>query len=122
DRAVRAKYVPGRPAVPNHKPRNSGSSMNHPAGHPYDRLGLIRLTDRYLAALVANDPSAASFADGARTVENLQQIKPGEGLWVTASGGPAAFAIHVPDPQRQAAGFIGMMEQGAGQVLLGLRL
>ena len=96
--------------------------MNHPAGHPYDRLGLIRLTDRYLAALVANDPSAASFADGARTVENLQQIKPGEGLWVTASGGPAAFAIYVPDPQRQTAGFIGMMEQGGGPVLLGLRL
>ena len=96
--------------------------MNHPAGHPYDRLGLIRLTDRYLAALVANEPSAVPLADGVRTVENLQQIKPGEGLWVTASGGPAALAIYVPDPQRQTAGFIGMVEQGGGPVLLGLRL
>ena len=96
--------------------------MNHPAGHPYDRQGLIRLTDRYLAALVANDPRAVPLADGVRTVENLQRIKPGEGLWVTASGGPAAFAIHVPDQQRQMAGFIGMMDQGGGPVLLGLRL
>ena len=96
--------------------------MNHPAGHRYDRLGLIRLTDRYLAALVANDPSAVALAEGVRTVENLQRIKPGEGLWVTVSGGPAAFAIHVPDPQRQTAGFIGMMEQDSGPILLGLRL
>ena len=96
--------------------------MNHPAGHPYDRQGLIRLTDRYLAALVANDPSVVPLADDVRTVENLQRIKPGEGLWVTASGGPAAFAIHVPDQQRQTAGFIGMMDQGGGPVLLGLRL
>jgi hypothetical protein len=96
--------------------------MNHPPDHPYDRQGLIRLTDRYLAALVANDPSAVPLADGVRTVENLQPIKPGEGLWARVSGGPAAFVIHVPDPQRQTAGFIGMMEQGGGPVLLGLRL
>lgn len=54
--------------------------MNHPAGHPYDRLGLIKLTHRYLAALAANDPSAVPLAQGVRTVENLRQVKPGEGL------------------------------------------
>lgn len=96
--------------------------MNHPAGHPYDRLGLIKLTDRYLAALAANDPSAVPLAQGVRTVENLRQVKPGEGLWASASGGPSPFAIYVPDPQRQAAGFIGMMDRADGAVLLGLRL
>jgi hypothetical protein len=96
--------------------------MNHSAAHTFDRQGLIHLTSRYLAALVANDPSAVPLADDVRTVENLRQVKPGEGLWVTASGGPAAFAIHVPDPQRQTAGFLGMIEQGGGPVLLGLRL
>jgi hypothetical protein len=90
--------------------------------NPYDRLGLISLTDRYLAALVANEPSAVPLADGLRTVENLQRIKPGEGLWATASGGPAAFAIHVPDPLRQTVGFIGIIEQNGGAVLLALRL
>ena len=96
--------------------------MNHPAGHPYDRLRLIRLTDRYIAALVANEPSAVPLADGVRTVENLRQVKPGEGLWATASSCPAAFSIHVPDPQRQTCGFIGMLTQSGGPVLLGLRL
>jgi hypothetical protein len=96
--------------------------MNDPAGQSYDRLGLNRLTDRYLAALVANDPEAVPLADGVRTVQNLKQIKPGEGLWATAGGGPAAFAIYVPDPSRQTAGFIGMMEADGGPVLLGLRL
>ncbi len=96
--------------------------MSHPAGRRYDRMGLISLTDRYLAALVANDPGGVPLADGVRTVENLRRIEPGEGLWAAASGGPAAFAIHVPDPRRQTAGFIGLLEQGGGPVLLGLRL
>jgi hypothetical protein len=96
--------------------------MNHPAGHPYDRQGLIQLTDRYLAALVANDPGAVPLAPSLRTVENLQQIKPGEGLWAAASGGPASFTVYVPDPQRQTAGFIGMLESGGAPILLGLRL
>jgi hypothetical protein len=96
--------------------------MSHHAGQRYDRLGLIHLTGRYLAALVANDPGAVPLADGVRTVENLRQVKPGEGLWATAGGGPTAFAVHVPDTQRQTAGFIGMMEAGGGPVLLGLRL
>ena len=96
--------------------------MNNPAGSPYDRQGLIHLTDRYLAALVANDPGAVPLAPGLVTVENLRQIKPGEGLWATASGVPSSFAIHVPDTQRQATGFIGMLEADGGPVLLGLRL
>ncbi len=96
--------------------------MNHPAARRYDRLGLVRLAHSYLAALVANDPAAVPLADSVRTVENLQRIKPGEGLWATASGGPAAFGIHVPDPRRQSVGFIGLMEQGGGPVLVGLRL
>jgi hypothetical protein len=91
-------------------------------GHPYDRLGLIRLTDRYLAALVANEPSAVPLADGLRTVENLRQIKPGEGLWATAGGGPTAFAVHVPDQRLQTAGFIGVIDCSGDPVLLGLRL
>jgi hypothetical protein len=96
--------------------------MSYPAGHRYDRPGLIGLTDRYLAALVAHDPAAVPLAHGVRTVENLQQIKPGEGLWAAASAGPASFAIYVPDPRRQTAGFIGMLEAGGAPVLLGLRL
>jgi hypothetical protein len=92
------------------------------AAHRYDREDLIRLTDRYLAALVAHDPGQAPLADGVRTVENITAIQPGEGLWASATGGPTAFAIHVPDPYRQAAGFIGVMERDSAPILVALRL
>jgi hypothetical protein len=96
--------------------------MNDPSSHPYDRPGLIHLTDRYLAALVASDPSAAPLAPDLRSVENLRPIKPGDGLWTTASGRPGSFAIYVPDPPRQTVGFIGTLEADGAPVLLGLRL
>lgn len=80
------------------------------------------LVDRYLAALVAGDPAAVPLARDVRMVENLRRIKPGEGLWATATGGPTSFAVYVPDAGGQAAGFIGMMECDGGPVLLGLRL
>lgn len=82
----------------------------------------MKLIDRYLAALVAHDPGAVPLAPGVRTVENLKQIKPGEGLWATATGGPASFAVSVSDAGGQAAGFIGILESDGAPVLLGLRL
>jgi hypothetical protein len=57
--------------------------MNDPSSGTFGRLDLIHLTDRYLAALVANDPSAVPLARSLRSVENLRQIKPGDGLWAT---------------------------------------
>ena len=92
--------------------------MNHPAGHRYDRLGLIRLTDRYLAALVASDPSAAPLADGARTVENLQRIKPGEGLWVTASGGPVLLGLRLATEDGQIVEAEHLFASGLGEANL----
>lgn len=71
---------------------------------------------------MAHDPEAAPLARDVRTVENITPIKPGEGLWATATGGPASFAIHVTDPGQQAAGFIGVIERDGAPVLLGLRL
>lgn len=89
---------------------------------PLTRDGLTALTGRYIDALVAHDPAAVPLAADARTVENLQRIKPGEGLWDTATAAATSFAIHVPDAERQTAGFIGMMERGGEPILLGLRL
>lgn len=86
------------------------------------RSSLLSLTGRYLAALVAHDPTAVPLASDVRTVENLRQIKPGEGLWATATSGPSAFAIGVPDDEQQTAGFIGVIENGGAPALLGLRL
>lgn len=76
-----------------------------------DRAGLIRLADNYLAALAANDPSRVPLAPDVKFVENITRMKPGEGLWRSASGGPTEFKILVPDPVAQAVGFIVMMEE-----------
>jgi hypothetical protein len=76
-----------------------------------DRDCLIDLTDAYVVALAANDPSAAPLADDIRFVENVTPLAPGEGFWATASGGPTDFKVYVPDVDLQQIGFIGMMQR-----------
>lgn len=113
------------PAVASPRHHHGGHHQHHRWHHHrghYDRQQLIRLTDQYLAALVAHDPGAVPLSRHVRTVQNLHPIRPGEGLWATASAVPTTFAIHVPDPQRQTAGFIGVMDSDGSPILLGLRL
>jgi len=96
------------------------------AAQSCNRDCLIALTDSYLAAVVAHDPSKAPLADDIAFVENVTKMQPGQGLWATAVSGPTDFAIHVPDTTLQQAGFMGMMarrgEDGPENVLVALRL
>ena len=78
---------------------------------PLDRAGLLKLADDYFAAIVAHDPKRMPFAPGAKFVENLTRLQPGEGLWKTASTVPSSFKIVVPDATWQSVGFIVMMEE-----------
>jgi hypothetical protein len=87
-----------------------------------DRACLIGVTDAYLAALVAHDPSAAPLAGSVAFVENVTRMQPGEGLWASATGGPTEFRIYVPDVDQQQAGWMGVMERDGQPVLLALRL
>jgi len=87
-----------------------------------DRACLIGVTDRYLAAVVAHDPSKAPLAPGVVFVENIKRMQPGEGLWKTASGGPTAFKVYVPDVALQQVGFIGVVQQDGKPMMLALRL
>lgn len=87
-----------------------------------DRQCLIDMADGYAAALVAHDPSKAPLADGVVTVENVERITPGEGLWRTATGGPTEFQIHVSDPVSQQVGLMAMMEVDGKPALVGIRL
>jgi hypothetical protein len=87
-----------------------------------DRACLIKLTDTYLAAVTAHDPSKAPLAANVQFVENVKRMKPGEGLWKTASGGPTAFKIYVPDVALQQAGWLGVIQQDGKPVMLALRL
>ena len=87
-----------------------------------DRACLIGITDQYLAAVVAHDPSKAPLARHVMFVENVKRMKPGEGLWKTATGGPTAFRIYVPDVTLQQAGWIGVVQQDGKPMMLALRL
>src|SRR4051812_5193938 len=81
------------------------------AAQSCDRACLVGITDRYLAAVVAHDPSKAPLAPDVMFVENVKRLQPGEGLWKTASGGPTAFRIYVPDVALQQVGWIGVVQQ-----------
>jgi hypothetical protein len=87
-----------------------------------DRVCLDKLVDTYIAAMVTHDPSHVQFAKDVKFVENTIPMKPGEGLWKTASEGPTAFKIYVPDPVAQQVGFLCLMKESAKPVQLGLRL
>jgi len=87
-----------------------------------DRQCLDGVADSYIAAMVAHDPSKAPLSSSIKTVENLQAIKPGEGLWKTASAGPTTFKIYVPDPVSQEVAFMGIIQEDGKPIQLGLRL
>jgi hypothetical protein len=87
-----------------------------------DRTCLISTVDTYLAAVVAHDPSKVKFSADVKFVENTVPMKPGEGLWKTASALPTTFKIYVPDPVSEEVGFMGVMQESDKPVQLGLRL
>lgn len=74
-----------------------------------DRQCLIDVADRYVAAVVAHDPSAAPLADDIRIVENAERIQPGEGLWESATSAPGDFVIHVPDTETRSVAYMAVM-------------
>jgi hypothetical protein len=100
----------------------AGCGVAGAEGAACNRACIIGVTDRYLAALAIRDPSAAPFARNVAFVENLERLKPGEGLWETATGGKGRFAIYVPDAELQQGGWIGLVERAGTPVLLALRL
>jgi hypothetical protein len=89
---------------------------------PCNRACLKDLAHSYVAALVAHDPSKVPLAADVKFVENVKPMKPGEGLWKTASEAPTTFAIYVPDPVSEQVGFIGMMKADGKPIELALRL
>ncbi|MGH8206271.1 MAG: hypothetical protein ACRETK_05790, partial [Steroidobacteraceae bacterium] len=87
-----------------------------------NRSCLKGMVDAYLAALVAHDPSRVPIAPDAKFVENTVPMRPGQGLWQTATAVPTTFKIYVPDPTAEQVGFIGLMQESGKPIELGLRL
>jgi len=87
-----------------------------------DKACLRSAVDTYLAALVAHDPAQVPLSAHVEFVENTKVMKPGEGLWKSASAVPTTFKIYVPDPVSEEVGFFGMMQENGDPILLALRL
>lgn len=106
------------------KGKGRGAPAAVPVGPtiPCDRACLLEITDQYLAALIAHDPSKAPMAPDAKFVEQAVAIKVGDGLWKTATALPTTFKIYVPDPVSGQIGFLGLMEESGKPMELGLRL
>jgi len=86
-----------------------------------DRSCLKGTLDDYLAALAARDPARLRFASDLRYTENGTPLKPGEGLWQTATG-IGDYRIDAIDPVAGQIGFIGEVQEGNDAVAIGLRL
>jgi hypothetical protein len=101
----------------------SPAGTAHAADAPScDLACLERILDEYLAAVVAHDPSRAPLAANVKFVENVVRMKPGEGLWQTASEAPTTFKIYVPDPVSGQVGFMGVMKEEGKPIQVGVRL
>jgi hypothetical protein len=87
-----------------------------------DRACLIMTTNIYLAGLVAHDPSIVKFSPDVKFVENTVPMKPGDGLWKTASAIPTTFKIYVPDTVSEEIGFLGVMQENDRPIEFALRL
>ncbi|MEO6339563.1 MAG: hypothetical protein ABIO39_05965 [Caulobacteraceae bacterium] len=99
----------------------SAPAAKRPSAARCDRACLIGLTDGYLAALVAKDPSKAPVTKTTRFTENTNPMKLGDGLWGTI-GSLGAFKLYVADAKTGQIAFYGTAKENGETALLGLRL
>ena len=83
---------------------------------------LEKIMAQYLDALGENDPTVIPLAEDAVLVENNKKIPIGEGLWKTASGGPADFKIIVADEAADEVAFMGVIEENKKPTIAAIRL
>jgi len=88
-----------------------------------DRQDLVNLMTVYFDALVSQDQSKVPIASNIKFVENTAEMPVGNGLWVTASGGPGKFRIDAADPEAQQVASLAMMKENNDQdAFVGIRL
>ena len=116
--------VPAEPARPK------------PAARPAcDRACLGDLLEQLLQAMVDHDPMGAPLAANVRYTENGQVLKPGDGLWGTATAiampgdglarlGPRspAYKLSFADPATGQIGFLGSVNENGTPGIVALRL
>lgn len=100
---------------------SSGLTASAAEGNKCDRECLKGLTDGYLAALVARDPSRLSVTPDLKFTENTNRLKLGDGLWQTVDQ-LGTYKLYVEDPENHQAAFYGTVKENGKTALLGVRL
>jgi hypothetical protein len=106
-------------AAPAHASAAAASARSPAAG--CDRACLEALAERYLAAMVAHDPSKAPLAGGVRYTENGVTLPLPDGLWRTAQR-IGAYRLFVADPAAGSVGFFVKARENGAPVLVATRL
>jgi hypothetical protein len=86
-----------------------------------DRACLNAIAERYLAAMLAHDPSKAPLAANARYTENGVELTLPDGLWRTLEK-LGSYRLVVADPQDRSIGFLAKAIENGAPVLIGTRL
>ena len=77
-----------------------------------DRACLENYVDRYMDAMLANDPNLSRFARDCKFTENGVRLPlGGEGLWYGMSG-KGTYKFYVPDIETQQIAFLGTAREG----------
>lgn len=86
-----------------------------------DRECLGATLDRYLGAVIANDPSAVPLVVGFRQTENAINVRPGSGVWRTVTGLGEVQRRYL-DPVTGQAAYYGTVEEGDGTAIVTVRV
>jgi hypothetical protein len=85
------------------------------------RACLNGLVDQYLTAIVAHDPSRLPLAKSVKFTEDGVGLKPGDGLWATASG-LGTYKLYFDEPANGEADAFAVVQENGTPALLALRL
>lgn len=90
-------------------------------GESCDKACLQSFADRFTKAMVEHEPGHAPLAKNVRYTENGQFLKPGDGLWATASD-DATYRLYATDVPAGQVVFIGVLKEGGDPVIVAARL
>jgi len=86
-----------------------------------DRACLEGFVNRYLNALVAHDSSKLRLAKSVKFTEDGVRLKPGDGLWATATG-LGTYRLDFAEPEAGGAGAYAVIQENGTPAILWLRL
>lgn len=108
-------------ATPARRVPAAASAARAAAESNCNRACLNGFVDKFMAALVAHDPSKLPHSANVKYSENNVMLKLGDGLWATADG-TGAYKIYIDDPERGEVGYYGVIDEDHTPDILGARL